>query len=98
MAKLLYGSPPTVFEVDDRTLAHVEVVVMAKLRRNESFAYSIEQSDQARTTIWIGVHSDLQFVYDRPRSEINRDWLGLLVDSANSTQGLRVMPEDESAA
>ena len=97
MAQLLYGSPPTAFEVDDRTLAHVEVVVMAKLRRNESFAYSIEQSEQARTTIWIGVHSDLQFVYDQPRPAINREWLERLVDSANSTQGLRVMPEVEAA-
>jgi len=97
LAQLLYGSPPTAFEVDDRTLAHVEVVVMAKLRRNESFAYSIEQSEQARTTIWIGVHSDLQFVYDQPRPAINREWLERLVDSANSTQGLRVMPEVEAA-
>ena len=97
MAQLLYGSPPTAFDVDDRTLAHVEVVVMAKLRRNESFAYSIEQSEQARTTIWIGVHSDLQFVYDQPRPAINREWLERLVDSANSTQGLRVMPEEEAA-
>ena len=97
MAQLLYGSPPTAFDVDDRTLAHVEVVVMAKLRRNESFAYSIEQSEQARTTIWIGVHSDLQFVYDQPRPAINREWLERLVDSANSTQGLRVMTEEEAA-
>jgi len=97
MAQLLYGSPPTVFEIDDRVLAHVEVVVMAKLRRNESFAYSIEYSDDARTTIWLGVHSDLQFVYDKPRPEVNREWLGRLVDSANSTTGLRVMPEDETA-
>ena len=97
MARLLYGSPPVSFEFDTRTLAHVEVVVMAKLRRNENFAFSVEQSGDSRTTIWVNVSSDLQFIYDEPRPEINREWLGRLVDSANSTSGLRVMPEHETA-
>jgi hypothetical protein len=93
MAQLLYGSPPTVFEIDSRTLAHIEMVVLAKLRRSESFSLTIDEADGARVTIWIGVHSDLQFAYSEPRGEINREWLERLMDSANSTSGLRALPE-----
>jgi len=96
MAQLLYGSPPTAFELDDRTLAHVEIVILAKLRRNESFALSLDRPDATRSTIWIGVHSDLHFSYNGPRADINRDWLERLIDSANSTSGLRIMPESDA--
>ena len=93
MAQLLYGSPPTVFEIEPRTLAHIEMVVLAKLRRSESLSLTIDAADGARVTIWIGVHSDLQFAYSEPRGEINREWLERLMDSANSTSGLRAVPE-----
>ena len=93
MAQLLYGSPPTAFELDDRTLAHLELVLLAKLRRNESVSLALDRPDGARVTLWIGVHSDLQFVYLEPRTEINREWLERLMDAANSTAGLRVLPE-----
>ena len=93
MAQLLYGSPPTVFEIDTRTLAHFEMVIFAKLRRSENFSLTIDGADGTRVSIWIGVHSDLQFAYSEPRGEVNREWLERLMDSANSTSGLRAVPE-----
>ena len=93
MGQLMYGSPPEIFELDDRTLAHVEVVTLAKLRRNESFALSVEGEDGARSTAWLSPASTLRFEYAVGRHEINREWLELLIDSANSTSGLRVSPE-----
>ena len=93
MAQLLYGSPPTVFEVESRTLAHIELVILAKLRRSENLSLTIDAADGSRITLWIGVHSDLQFAHSEPRGEINREWLERLMDSANSTSGLRAVPE-----
>jgi hypothetical protein len=95
VGRLLYGSPPVAFELDDRTLAHVEIVIVAKLRRNESFAFSIAGKADARTSIWVNPSSDVQFEYVKGSQDINRAWLELLIESANSPQGLRVLPEPE---
>lgn len=97
MGQLLYGSPPDAFEVDDRVLAHLEVVMLAKLRRNESFALSIDRADAGRSTIWIGTNSALQFRFNTGRHEINRAWLEQLIDSANTPAGMRILPETEQA-
>lgn len=93
MGQLLYGSPPTAFEVEDRTLAHVEIVVLAKLRRNESFALTLDRPDAGRSTIWVGIHSDLQFHFDETEHSVNRSWLEELIDSANTATGMRLVPE-----
>ncbi len=94
MAQFLYGSPPESFELDDRTLAHIEIVVLAKLRRQEAFAFSLERADGGRSTLWIGTNSTLQFRFDGGEQEINRVWLEALIDSANSPAGLKILPED----
>jgi len=93
MGKLIYGAASTAFEVDDRTLAHVEMVTLAKLRRNENFALTIESTTSGRTTLWLASQTDLQFVFDGPKQEINRVWLDQLVDSANTATGLQLLPE-----
>ena len=98
MGQLLYGTPPESFELDDRTLAHVEVVTLAKLRRNESFAISLDRPEGGRSTIWIGTNATLQFRFDQGRQEINRAWLDQLIDSANTPGGLRIEPEPTADA
>jgi hypothetical protein len=97
VGRLLYGSPPTAFELDDRTLAHVEIVVIAKLRRSESFAFSLPGKGDARTSIWVNPGSDIQFEYAKGSQDVNRAWLEVLIESANSPQGLRLAPEPEAA-
>jgi hypothetical protein len=84
------------FELDDRTLAHVEIVVLAKLRRSESFAFSIPGKADARTSLWISPSSDLQFEYTKASQAINRAWLEVLIESANTPQGLRLTAEPEA--
>ena len=96
MGQLLYGSPPEIFELDDRTLAHVEVVTLAKLRRNESFAFTVDAADGGRATYWLNASSPLEFHFDAGRQEINREWLDLIIDTANSTSGMRVVPEPDT--
>jgi hypothetical protein len=95
VGQLLYGSPPAAFELDDRTLAHVEVVVLAKLRRNESFAFSVTADDGGRSAIWLNPASTVQFVYADPAQSLNREWLDQLIDSANTPSGLKITPEPE---
>lgn len=95
MGTLHYGSPPVSFPIDDRTLAHVELVVVAKLRRNENFAFAIDDDRGGRSTIWVSTSAALRFEYDQVQHEINRQWLEDLIDSANTTAGLRLIPEPE---
>lgn len=94
MGSLHYGSPPATFELDDRALAHVELVVLAKLRRNESFALTLD-TPSGRSTIWVNAASTLRFDLGPEPREINRAWLDALIDSANTTAGMRVVPEPE---
>ena len=93
MGSLHYGSPPASFELDDRTLAHVELVVIAKLRRNESFALTIDGPKDGRSTVWVSTASVLRFEFGTSTHEINREWLEELIDSANTTAGMRILPE-----
>jgi hypothetical protein len=97
MGSLHYGSPPATFEIDDRSLAHVELVVLAKLRRNENFALTLDAGTGGRSTIWVNAASTLRFDFDVASHEINRQWLDELIDSANTTTGMRVVPEPEKA-
>jgi hypothetical protein len=95
MGSLHYGSPPATFTIDDRTLAHVELVVLAKLRRNESFALTIDEAKGGRSTIWLNASSTLRFEFAAVDGgvEINREWLDELIDSANTTVGMKIVPE-----
>jgi hypothetical protein len=97
MGSLHYGSPPASYELDDRALAHIELVVLAKLRRNESFALSLDTPNGGRSTIWVNAASTLRFDFDQATHEINRQWLDELIDSANTTTGMRVVTEPETA-
>ncbi|HEY9307542.1 MAG TPA: hypothetical protein VIP82_07020 [Microbacterium sp.] len=96
MGTLHYGSPPASFQIDDRALAHVELVVMAKLRRRENLSFSlVDEKTSVRQAMWISPVTTLRFEYDGPMPEINRLWLQDLVDTANSSSGLRLVPEPE---
>jgi hypothetical protein len=94
MGQLLYGGQAAGFEIDDRTLSHVEAVILAKLRRNESFALTIEADEHGgRDVVWLSTAAQLRFTYTTARTPINRAWLDALIDTANSTAGMRIVPE-----
>ncbi|GAA4373547.1 ATP-dependent DNA ligase [Agromyces bauzanensis] len=83
------------FEVDieDRTLAHLQVVIIDKLRRQERFPLVLEDGKRERV-IWMTPETPLQFVYHGNRHPLlNRDWLEKLAEAAGSTRGLTVLPE-----
>lgn len=96
MGKLNYGEGMTI-DFDDRTLAHLQLVIATKLRRSETFALSWRDepgSGDGRTTIWLHPSIPLVFKYFGGRSPvINRAWVEALMVSANSASGLRIVPE-----
>ena len=101
MGHLLYGRPAEEIEIEDRTLAHLKIVMLAKLRRDESFAFSFEHDaadGSGRSTIWIHPAIPLQFNFFGSRQPaINRAWLETLIVAANSNDGLRLLPEPSDA-
>lgn len=96
MGKLTYDSS-LVIDFEDRLLAHLQLVIAAKLRRGEAFHFSWKDHPQAgdgRTTIWL--HPDLPIMftfYGGRQPAINRVWVDALMTTANSAAGLQVVPE-----
>jgi len=89
---LVYNGRMTL-TIDDRVLAHLQVVVINKLRRRESFTFTCEDGTQ-EAVCWMGPSIPLEFVYSGNRRPLlNREWLELMAMSANSNSGLIVMPE-----
>ena len=86
-----------VIQIDDRTLAHLQIVIVNKLRRGEGFLMSWKDSPavgDGRSGIWINPTIPLHFKFDGGRVPvINRAWLGELAASADSSRGLIVTKE-----
>ncbi|MFI8634074.1 hypothetical protein ACIGEP_15930 [Microbacterium sp. NPDC077663] len=86
--------------MDDRLLSHVEAVVGAKLRRGEAFMLTIgvePVEGSGRVSIWVNRASSLVLKYRHARPRLNTEWLELLMTSANSPTGMRLLPEPSSA-
>jgi hypothetical protein len=81
-------------DFEDRLLAHVEMVVVQKLRRQESFLLSWRGSDDlggGRTGIWMHDAAPLTFHFSsNVNPKIDRGWLEKLMASANSPMGMFV--------
>jgi hypothetical protein len=97
MGTLLYGSPPSDVEMDDRLLAHLKVVIVQKMRRNEPFLISWEVAPvdgSGRMSLWMHPSIPLQFKFVGSRAPtLNSDWLDALARASMSVDGLRIMPE-----
>jgi hypothetical protein len=79
--------------IDDRVLAHLQIVIIDKLRRRESFAFNL-RSDGTIVMMWLTCSAPLQFVYEgnrRPR--INWPWVELLAAEAGLRGTLELLPE-----
>lgn len=97
MGKLVYGSPSEGYEFDDRTLAHLRVVIVTKLRRGESFTFTWDVSSDAgggRISLWMEPSIPLRFVfYGSKEPALSRAWIDALASIAASTVGLVALPE-----
>ena len=85
------------FELDDRLLAHLQVIIAMKLRRNEGFfiSWEIPAADgSGRHVVWIDTGVALRIRYKGSRApEINREWAEALAQAANTNNGLVVTHE-----
>ena len=83
--------------VDDRELAHIKFVMVSKLRRGEPFTFSWDRPESeggGRLSIWVSAQIPLIFEFESTEpSEMNRDWLELLSQSAATVTGLLRIPE-----
>jgi hypothetical protein len=97
LGKFIYGTPSISVEFDDRVLAHLKVVILAKLRRQESFTFSWEYTSaqgSGHSSIWLHPAIPLQFdFYGKKDPTLNRLWLEEMVQLANTPSGLRIIPE-----
>jgi hypothetical protein len=87
-----------VVQFEDRVLTHLQIVIVQKLRKGESFLMSWRDSDavgDGRSSAWIHPSLSLYFKFSGSRvPAINRDWLASLMASANGSQGLIVTSEE----
>ncbi|WP_460784696.1 DUF7882 family protein [Microbacterium tumbae] len=82
--------------IEDRALAHLKVVILTKLRRNESFSLSWKHPEEqkGRSTIWLHPSIPLRFEFDEDEAPaMNPRWLEALMHSANTTGGITLVDE-----
>ena len=96
MGRFTYQSGQHV-DIDDRPLAHLQVVIANKLRRNESFVFTWRDDvsvGDGRTSVWLHPAVALAFKYYGGRHpKLNRAWIEALAATANSPTGLYLVPE-----
>jgi len=102
MGRLVYGYAAQEYEFDDRTLSHVKIAVVSKLRRHESFLLNWQiPNDQGggRISLWISREIPLAFVFaETAPPKLNERWMEALLQSSQRTGGMVIVSEDEAEA
>lgn len=100
MGKLTYGTVD--IDIDDRLLAHLQIVIINKLRRGEPLLMSWLDSPSigdGRSAVWLNPSITLYFKFAGSRSpQIDREWLRTLSESAESSTGLILRTADGKLA
>lgn len=96
MGRFIYEGSAKV-EFDDRTLAHLMLVIGTKLRRGEPFHFSWRDDTSigdGRTTVWVHPRSSIVYKFYGSRlPKLNTAWVEALAFTANSIAGLHLVPE-----
>jgi len=100
MGRFIYADPASSFDIDDRLLAHLRIVVMNKLRRNEPFMFHLDRADGlGPKSVWIHPAVPMVFhFYGSRQPAINRAWVEELMAEASGPNGLTLLPEPEAAS
>jgi len=101
MGSFIYDAKVKV-QIEDRALAHLQLVIFAKLRRGEPFVFTWDDDPgigHGRTSVWLSPRSRMAFVFHGGREpSVNRAWTEVLADSANSSTGLFLAHEPEQGS
>jgi hypothetical protein len=92
---MMYG--PHDVEFEDRLLTHLEIVIVNKFRRGESFLLSWLDDVSVgggRSSLWMAAEVPVYFTYRSSQlPAIDKDWLHALELGATSARGLIVVDE-----
>lgn len=92
LGTLHYGAEANSIEFSDDLLAHLQVLISAKLRRSEGFMLTWTATSAGKTQrvcIWIHAAIPLSFHFSHPqRRALNQELLQELAISAASSAGL----------
>ncbi|WP_091227184.1 ATP-dependent DNA ligase [Microbacterium sp. 3J1] len=101
MGKFIYEGVTKV-DVEDRALHHLQLVITAKLRRGEPFAFSWKDdrsTGDGKTTVWLHPQSVIVFKYFGSRlPAVNPAWVDALAYTANNATGLYLVHEPVGSA
>lgn len=98
MGRFIYDTLNNSIDIEDRTLAHLRIVIMNKLRRSESFMFTVDLDSEgiSRRSFWMHPSVPLQFAFHGSREpRLNRLWIEALMVSASSPNGLFVVSEPQ---
>lgn len=100
MGTLFYGQFDV--DIDDRLLAHIQIVMVNKFRRGEALLMSwidAPSIGDGRSAIWLNPHVPVYFKFLGSRAPgIDREWLAILTESADSSTGLVLQDEHRKLA
>lgn len=92
MGALLYDGARV--EFDDRTLAHLQIVIVSRIRRRESVLIGWHDAfadGDGRTAMWISAALPVRFEFTASKlPEIDRAWVDRLNEGVASRTGLMV--------
>ena len=87
-----HGDSPVGFDLDDALLAHLKQVIVAKLRRHESFIVTLpalEHGREVREALWMNPAVPMRFVIDEVESlPLDHDRLAAMMSQANTINGI----------
>ncbi len=88
MGRLIYSEHSS-FDIEDRLLAHLRLVIMNKFRRGESFMLQIPHPNHGQLSLWLHPASPLlmQF-YGGRQPSIDRALIEEMMAHASSPDGL----------
>jgi hypothetical protein len=94
MGKMRYADAAE-FDIDDRTLLHLRIVHMNKLRRSESFVLHLPDPNRIGTrSLWMSPAVAVEFRTFRGASQsIDGRWIDAMMTEAGDAHGLVLRPE-----
>jgi len=96
MGHFVYDSTDRPFEVEDRVLLHLRVVIMTKMRRNEPFMMKLDTPDRGDRWFWIHPSIPVQMRFHGSRQPaLNMAWIDQLMKNSSNSNGFVISPEPD---